>query len=61
MSRNSTVMIEMRLFFLRLFVVFLLSPRVSSLFFSTLEGAPRIDLPLSMLSLAISVLYSLFS
>ena len=54
-------MIEMRLLQLRLFVVYFLSSRVSSLFLSTLGGAPKIDLPLSKFSLVISVLNSLFS
>ena len=51
----------MRLLLLRLFVVFLFSPRVSSLFLFNLKGASRIDLPLSKFSLAILVLASLFS
>ena len=54
-------MTEMRLLRLRLFVINLLSPRLSVSFFSILRGALRIDLPLSMFSLAISVLTSLFS
>ena len=54
-------MIEMRLLRLRLFVVYFLRPRVSSLFLFNLRGAPKIDLPLSKFSLAISVLNSLFS
>ena len=53
-------MTKMRLLRLRLFVVNLLSPRVSSLFLLNLRSAPRIDLPLSTLSLAISVLISSF-
>ena len=54
-------MIEMRLFWLRLFVINLLSPRVSSLFLFKLRVAARIDLPLSTFSLATLVLNSLFS
>ena len=55
------MMIEMRLLLLRLFVVFFLVLRFLVYFFSTLGGAPRIDLPLSKFSLAISFLASLFS
>ena len=54
-------MTEIRLLRLRLFVINLLSPRLSVSFFSILRGALRIDLPLSMFSLAILVLNSLFS
>ena len=54
-------MTEMRFFQLRLFVVYLLSLRDSSVFLFNHRGAPRIDLLLSMFSLAISVLDSLFS
>ena len=53
-------MIEMRLLRLRFFVVNLLSPGFLVSFFLTLGGAPRINLPLSTFSLAISVLISSF-
>ena len=61
MPWSSTVMTEMWLLRLRLFVINFLSPRLFVSFFSTWRGAPRIDLPLFMFSLAISVLVSLFS
>ena len=54
-------MTKMQLLRLRLFVISLLSLRVSSLFLFKLRGAPKIDLPLSTFSLVISVLHSLFS
>ena len=60
MTDSSTMMIEMLLLLFRLLRVSLLSPRVTS-FFSSLGGAPKIDLPLSMFSLAYLVLISLFS
>ena len=50
----------MQLFRLRLFVINLLSPRVSSLFLFNFRDALRIDLSLSNFSLAISVLISSF-
>ena len=53
-------MTEMRLFWLRLFVINLLSPRFFSLFLFKLRVAARIDLPLSTFSLATLVLNSLF-
>ena len=45
-------MIEMLLRLFRLLSVSLFSPRVFSLFLIQLRGAPKIDLPLSMFSLA---------
>ena len=54
-------MIEILLFLFRLLRVSLLSPMVFSLIFSSLGGASKIDLPLSMFSLANSFLTSLFS
>ena len=54
-------MIEILFFLFRLLRVSLLSPRVFSLIFSSLGGASKIDLPLSMFSLANSFLNSLFS
>ena len=54
-------MTGMLLLLFRLLVITLFSPRVSSLFLIKLRGAPKIDLPLSMFSLAILVLTSLFS
>ena len=53
-------MTEMLLLLFRLLVITLLNPRVFSLFLSSLGGAPKIDLPLSMFSLAKTVLTSLF-
>ena len=61
MTRNSTMMTEMLLLLFRLLRVNLLSPGVLSFFFILLRGVPKIDLPLSMFSLAKSVLTSLFS
>ena len=62
MSSCTTMMTEMLFFFLFwLLRVFLLSPRVLTLFFIKLGGALKIDLPLSMFSLANSFLTSLFS
>ena len=51
----------MLLLLLRLLLITLLSPKVSSLFLIKLRGAPQIDLPLFMFSLASLVLHSLFS
>ena len=61
MTSCSTMMIEMMLLPFRLLRVTLLSPRVLISFLSSLEGAPKIDLPLSMFSLANSFLITLFS
>ena len=52
---------EMLLFLFRLLVISLLCPKVSSPFLSNLRGSPKIDFPLSMFSLAKTVLTSLFS
>ena len=54
-------MTKMLFLLFRLLSVSLLSPRVFSLFLIQLGGAPKIDLPLSMFSLANSCLTSLFS
>ena len=61
MSSCSIVMIEMLLFLFRLLSVSLLSPRFLVSFLSSLRGAPKIDLPLSMFSLANKFFTSLFS
>ena len=61
MTGNSIMMIEMLLLLFKLLRVSLLSPRVFSFLLSCLGGAPKIDLPLSIFSLAISILTSLFS
>ena len=61
MTGNSTMMTEMLLILFRLLRVSLLSPKVLAFFLSCLGGVPKIDLPLSMFSLAKSVLTSLFS
>ena len=61
MSCSSIVMTEMMLLLFRCLVISLLNPRVSSLFLFKLRGAPKIDLPLSMFSLVVSILISLFS
>ena len=61
MTGCSTVMTEMLLLLFRLLRVSLLSPRVFKSFLSYLGGAPIIDLPLSMFSLAKSVLTLVFS
>ena len=53
-------MIEMLLFLFRLLSVSLLSPKVLNLFLIKLRGAPKIDLPLSIFSLANLFLTSLF-
>ena len=60
MSCYTTVMIEMLLFLFRLLRVSLLSLKVFNIFLINLGGAPKIDLPLSMFSLANSILISLF-
>ena len=60
MSSSSIVMTEMLLLLFRLLVIVLLSPRVLVSFLSSLGGAPKIDLPLFMFSLAKTVLTSLF-
>ena len=61
MSSCSTVMTKMLLFLFGLLNISLLSPRVLNLFLISLRGAPKIDLSLSMFSLANSFLNSLFS
>ena len=61
MSSCSTVMTEMLLLLFRLLSVSLLSPRVFDLFLILPGGAPKIDLPLSMFSLANTFCTSLFS
>ena len=61
MSNCSTMMIEMLLFLFRFLSVSLLRPKVFNLFLIKLRGAPKIDLPLSMFSLAQTILTSLFS
>ena len=60
MTGYSTVMTEMLLLLFRLLRVSLLSPRVFTSFLSCLGGAPKIDLPLSMFSLAKSYLTLVF-
>ena len=60
MIGNSTMMTEMMFLLFRLLKVSLLSPRVFSFLLILLRGAPKIDLPLSMFSLAKSVLTLLF-
>ena len=55
------MMTEMLLLLFKLLRVSLLCPRVFSFFLILLGGAPKIDIPLSMFSLAILVLTSLFS
>ena len=61
MTSCYTVMTEMLLLLFRLLRVSLLSPRVFNLFLIKFRGAPKIDLPLSMFSLAKSFLTLLFS
>ena len=61
MSSYSIVITEMLLLLFRFLRVSLLSPKVLNLFLIKLRGAPKIDLPLSMFSLANSFLTSLFS
>ena len=61
MSRSSTVMTEMLLLLFRLLVITLLVLGFLVSFFSSLGGAPKINLPLSMFSLAKTVFTSLFS
>ena len=60
MTGSSTMMTEMLLLLFRLLRVSLFSPRVFNIFLLKFRGAPKIDLPLSMFSLANSVLISLF-
>ena len=55
------MMTKILLLLFRLLRVSLLSPRAFSFLLILLRGAPKIDLPLSMFSLAKSVLTSLFS
>ena len=61
MSSCSIVIIEMLLFLFGLLSISLLSPEVLNLFLIKLRGAPKIDLPLSIFSLANLFLTSLFS
>ena len=61
MSNCSTVMTKMLLLLFRLLRITLLSPRIFSLFLNRFRGAPKIDLPLSMFSLAKTVLTLMFS
>ena len=61
MSGCSTMMTEMLLLLFRLLSIALLCPRDFNLFLIKLRGCSKIDLPLSMFSLAKSVLTSLFS
>ena len=61
MSSCSTVMAEMLLPLFRLLSISLLSPKVFDFFLILHRGASKIDLPLSMFSLANSFLLSLFS
>ena len=52
-------MTEMLLLLFRLLSITLLSSRVFGFFLSKLRGAPKIDLPLSIFSLVVTVLASL--
>ena len=61
MSSCFIVMTEMLLFLFGLLSISLLSPRFLISFLSSLGGSPKIDLPLSIFSLANSFLTSLFS
>ena len=61
MSNCTAMMTEMLFFLLRLLRVSLLSPRVFNLFLIKFRGAPKIDLPLFMFSLANSFLTLLFT
>ena len=61
MSSCATVMTETLLFLFGLLSISLLSPRFLISFLSSLGGSPKIDLPLSIFSLANSFLTSLFS
>ena len=61
MSSCSTVMTDMLLLLFRLLSVSLLSHKVFDLFLILLRGAPKINLPLSMFSLANTFCTSLFS
>ena len=60
MTGNFTMMTKMLVLLFRLLRVSLLSSRVFNFFLILLRGAPKIDLPLSMFSLAKSVLTLLF-
>ena len=60
MSKRSAVMTEMLLFLFRLLNVPFLALGFLVSFLSSLGGAPKIDLPLSMFSLANSFLTTLF-
>ena len=61
MTGCSIVMTKMLLLLFRLLRVSLLSPRVFNFFLILLRGALKINLPLSMFSLAKSVLTLVFS
>ena len=61
MTGCTTVMTEMLLLLFRLLRVNLLSLRIFNFFLILFRGAPKIDLPLSMFSLAKSVLTLVFS
>ena len=61
MTSNSTMMTEMLFLLFMLLRVSLLSPRFITFFLSCLRGAPKIDLSLSMFSLAKSILTLVFS
>ena len=61
MSSRATVMTKMLLFLFRLLSISLLSLGFLISFLSSLGGTPKIDLPLSMFSLANSLLILLFS
>jgi len=60
MSSRSTMMTEMLLLLFRLLVIALLSPRVFSLFLSSIGGAPKIDLSLFVFSITKTDFISLF-
>ena len=60
MTGNSTMMTKMLLLLFRFLRVSLLNPSIFRFLLILLRDAPKIDLPLSMFSLAISVLTSLF-
>ena len=61
MSSRSTVMTEMLLLLFRVLIISLLSPRIFISFLSSLRGARKIDLPLSLFSLVNTFFTSLFS
>ena len=61
MTESSIMMTEMLLLFFRLLRVSLLALGFLASLLSSLGGAPKIDLPFSMFSLANSFLTSLFS